>query len=217
MQDTMKEHMKTFGSLSGQPKINLTGSDNQIRSCYTQGPFLIVQNLPFPSVSIAHKAAYIMAKQIINHFLASGLSTKYYRVGYEEDWKDKVTGNYDCAFIRKLHKHIVNILHTICHELYDVTPDTRVILVRLWSDGFEAHKIKAKNNFNNLQLFTLTVLAEPGKSSRSHTTPLALLHKKKNYHEIFIKILGEINSLQTPRWRYWAAEKKQSKQCCSWK
>ena len=39
MQEMMKEHMKTFGSLSGQPKINLPVSDNQIRSCYTQGPF----------------------------------------------------------------------------------------------------------------------------------------------------------------------------------
>ena len=158
------------------------------------------------------QSCLIWAKQIINHFLASRLSTKYYRVGYEEDWKDKVTGNYDCAFIRKLHKHVANILHTTRHELDDVTPDTRVTLVQLWSDGFEAHKIKAKNNFNNLQLFTLTVLAEPGKSNRSHTTPLALLHKKKNHHEIFIKILGEINSLQTPKWRYWGQKKTQSKQ-----
>ena len=126
-----------------------------------------------------------------------------------------MTGNYDCAFIRKLHKHVVNILHTTRHELDDVTPDTRVILVRLWSDGFEMHKIKAKNNFNNLQLFTLTVLAEPGESSTSHTSPLALLHKKKNNHEIYIKILGEINSLQTPKWRYWGEEKK-SKQWFSW-
>ena len=31
MQETMKEHMKTFGSLSGQPKINFPVSDNQIR------------------------------------------------------------------------------------------------------------------------------------------------------------------------------------------
>ena len=144
------------------------------------------------------------------------MSTKYYRVGYEEDWKDKVTGSYDCAFIRKLHNHVVNNLHTTSHELDHVTPDTRVIFVRLWSDGFEAHKIKAKNNFNNLQLFTLTVLAESGKSSRSNTTPLALLHKKKNHHEIFIKILGEINPLQALRWRYWGSEKK-SKQWCSWK
>ncbi len=77
--------MKTFGSPSGQPKISFPDSDNQIRSCYTQGPFSIVKNLPYPSVSIAHKDAYISAKQVINHFLASGLSTKYYRVGYEED------------------------------------------------------------------------------------------------------------------------------------
>ncbi len=96
-------------------KINFPVSDNQIRSCYTQGPFSIVKNLPYPSVSIAHKAAYISSKQIINHFLASVLSTKYYRVGYEKDWKDKVTCNFDCAFIRKLHKHVVSILHTTRH------------------------------------------------------------------------------------------------------
>ena len=65
MQETIKEHMKTFGSLSGQPKINFPVSDNQIRSCYTQGPFSIVENLPYPSVSIAHKAAYISAKKSI--------------------------------------------------------------------------------------------------------------------------------------------------------
>ena len=129
MQETMKEHMKTFCSLSGQPKINMPVSDNQIRSCYTQGPFSIVKNLPHPSVSIAHKAAFISAKQIINHFLAIGLSTKYYRVGYEEDWKDKVTGNYDCAFIQNLHKHVTNLLHANPHEHEKVTPNTRVILV----------------------------------------------------------------------------------------
>ena len=39
MQEPIKEHMKTFCSLSGQPKITLPVSDNQIRSCYTQGPF----------------------------------------------------------------------------------------------------------------------------------------------------------------------------------
>ena len=98
-----EEHMKTIGSLSGQPKINFPVSDNQIRSCYTQGPFSIVKSLPYYSVLISCKAAFILAKQIINHFLASGLSTKYYRVGCEEDWKDNMTGNYDCAFIRKLH------------------------------------------------------------------------------------------------------------------
>ena len=91
--------------------------------------FSIVKNLPYPSVSIAYKVAYISAKQVINHFLVSVLSTKYYRVGYEEDWKDKVTGSYDCAFIRNLHNHVVNILHTTRHKLDDVTPDTRVILV----------------------------------------------------------------------------------------
>ncbi len=48
MQETMKEHMKTFCSMSRQPKINLPVSDNQIRSCYTQGPFSIVKNLPYP-------------------------------------------------------------------------------------------------------------------------------------------------------------------------
>ena len=63
------------------------------------------------------------------------------------------------------------ILHTTRHELDDVTPDTRVILVQLWSDGFEAHKVKAKNNLNNLQLFTLTVLADQARAAE-----VTLLH-----------------------------------------
>lgn len=131
-----------------------------------------------------------------------------WNIWYEDDWKDSVTGDYHFTFIQNLHEHVLNMLSTTTNELENVTPDTRVILVRLWADGFEAHKIKAKNNFNNLQLFTLTVLAEPGKNIRNHTSPLALCHKKKNHHDLFIKILGEVTALQTPKLRYWGAEKQ---------
>ena len=41
----------------------------------------------------------------------------------------------------------------------NVTRHTRVVFVRVWSDGFEAHQIMAKSEFNNLQLFTLTLTA----------------------------------------------------------
>ncbi len=128
-------------------------------------------------------------------------------MGYEEDWKDEVTGSHYCAFIQKLHMNVVNILAATHNELEMMTSDTRVILVQLWSDGFEAHKIKAKHYFNNLQLFTLPGLAEPGKSSRNHSTPLALCHKKTSQHELLIKILGKINAHQTLRWRFWGAKK----------
>ena len=75
-----------------------------------------------------------------------------------------MTGNYDCAFIQKSHKHAVNILHATRLELDDVRPDAKDILIQLQSDGFGVHKIKAKNNFTNLQLFILTTSAELGKS-----------------------------------------------------
>ncbi len=93
-----------------------------------QGPFSIAKNLPYTSLSITNKDAYKQAKHIINHFLASVLSPKHYRVGYEDDWKDKMIGNHDCVFIQKLHKHVLNI-PCVSHHVLEVTSDTRVIVV----------------------------------------------------------------------------------------
>ena len=44
-----------------------------VRTVYIDGQNSIVNNLPIPSVSIFNKAAYIPAREIINHILAMGI------------------------------------------------------------------------------------------------------------------------------------------------
>ena len=80
----------------------------------------------------------------------------------------------------------------------NVTRDARVVFVRPWSDGFEAHKIKAKNAYNNLQLFTLTLRTIGGKDKKRHT----LSHAK-----IFMQLLEEVTALEVPTKRYFGKEK----------
>lgn len=103
---------------------------------------------------------------------------------------------------------MTNSLNARKSNIDNDTKDIRVILVRLYSDGFEAHNVKERTN---LHLFTLTVVVEPGMNCRNHTAPLVLCHKKKNHLELFMKILGEIIDHQSPKWRFWDMEKKQSK------
>jgi hypothetical protein len=112
--------------------INLSApvKHKNVRAVYIDGHNSIVKNLPIPTVGICNKAAYIPAREIINHLLAIGVDVMFFRAGHEEDWVDK-SGNYATKFLHDLHKNV-----SITKE---ISLDMRVILVRVWSDGFEAH------------------------------------------------------------------------------
>ncbi len=84
--------------LPSKPPVN----HKTIRAVYIEGHNSIVKNLPNPTVSISHKAAYIPAKQIINHILARGIHVMFFRAGHEEDWVDQ-SGHYGMKFLRNLH------------------------------------------------------------------------------------------------------------------
>ena len=58
-----------------------------------------------------------------------------FHVSHERDWVDQ-SGHYETNFLSDLHQNISN--------LKDISMDTRIILVRVWSDGFEAHQIEGK-------------------------------------------------------------------------
>jgi hypothetical protein len=201
----VKEALAKYQSGLSLPMIPIPISDNTIRTCYCKGKNSIARNLPFPTVLTEFNAGLIPSKQVINHFLAAGLPVSFFRAGHDDDWFNSLTGQYDSLFMRNLHHHVRSKLNGLDD---DVTDETRVILVRLWSDGFEAHKIKVKNNFNNLQLFTLTILAPPGQSSRGHTSPLALCFKMKNHHDLLLKILSDLKQLESPTIRFWGGEEK---------
>ena len=74
----------------------------------------------------------------------------FFLARHEEDWVDQ-SGHYGSKFLCNLHQNV--------SAMTDILIDTRILLVRVWSDGFEAHQIKGKNEFNSLQMFTLTVIA----------------------------------------------------------
>lgn len=170
---------------------------NAVRAVYTDGHNSIVNNLPIPTVSIIHKAAYIPAKEIVNHLLAIGIDVMFFRAGHKDDWVDK-SGNYETEFLRDLHQNV--------STMTDIPTYTRIILVKVWSDGFEAHQIKGKNEFNSLQIFTLTVIAPHYQNTNRHTVPFALCFKRKSHHDILIQLLGELRELQSPTLRYWGGE-----------
>ena len=171
-----------------------------IRAVYIEGHNYIVKNLPIPTVSISHKAAYISAKQIVNHILARGIDVMFFRAGHEEDWVDQ-SGHYMTKFLCNLHQNV--------SAMTDILVDTRILLVRVWSDGFEAHQIKGKNEFNSLQMFTLTVIAPNYKNTSSHTAPFALCFQRQNQNDILIQLLKELKDLQSPTLRYWGGKENQ--------
>jgi hypothetical protein len=163
-----------------------------VRAVYIDGHNSIVKNLPIPTVGICNKAAYIPTRDIINHLLDIGIDVMFVHAGHEEDWVDK-SGNYATKCLRDLHQNV--------SITKDISMDTWVILVRVWSDGFEAHQIKAKNEFNSLQVFTLTILAPKYQNTNHHTVPFAMCFKRKNYHDILLQLLDKLKDLQSPALR----------------
>ena len=135
-----------------------------VRTVFIEGQKSIVNNLPIPTVSICHKAAYIPAREIINHILAMGIGVMCFHAGHEKDWVGQ-SAHYETNFLSDLHQNI--------STMKDISMETQVILVRVWSDGFEAHQIKVRNEFNSLQIFTLTVIDPKYKNTDCHTVPFA--------------------------------------------
>ena len=197
--EKLKEYDK---SLDKQQLIDHPKTHSKIRKAYTQGPKSILANLPMPKVTILNGCAYISAKQIVNHLLALGLEVQFFRVGFPEDWL--VDGDYVCGFIKEVHDQVKEAMTTN----QALSPNTRVAVIRVWSDGFEAHHIITNTDFNSLQLFTLTLRAPVGKRTKHHTWPFALCFKKNHSRDIFIQLLQEVNELRRPTLRYWGQEKR---------
>ena len=184
-------------------KINEPTDYNKIRMSYLEGPNSILKNLPMPEVDIMLGCAHIPVNQIVNHLLALRSDVLALRAGVDGDWLNE-SGKYKSMFLQEKHEVIKSMM---VKDPTRVTNDTRVVFARLWSDGFEAFQIKAKNDFNNLQIFTLTLRATGGKITKHHMLPYALCFKKNSHCEIFMQLLAEVNEMQTPRMRYFGGDK----------
>ena len=133
-----------------------------------------------------------------------GIVVMFFHAGHEEDWVDQ-SGRYPTNFLR-------------CSTMKDISMDTQVLLITVWSDGFEAHQIKWKNEFNSLQIFILTVIGPNYQNTDCHKLPFALCFQRQNQNDILIQLLKELKELQSPTFRYWGGMKiRYIKQWLFWK
>ncbi len=167
-----------------------------VQAVYIVGHSSIVNNLPISTVSICNKAADIPEREIINHILAMGIDVMFIHASDQGNWVDQ-SGHYETNFPSDLHHNI--------STMKDITIDTQILLVRVWSDGFEAHQIKGKNEFNSLQIFTLTVIGHMNR----HTIPFALCFQRQNQNDILIQQLKELKEIWLPTLRYWGGIENQ--------
>jgi hypothetical protein len=177
---------------------------SEVRKCHTEGEYSILSNLPVPEVSnLQDLCAHIPMKQIINHMMAFGLEAVTFRAGHDTDWKDG-EGNYKCQSIREAHEKVKKKMKADPN----IPVDTLVHMLRLWSDGFEAFAVKQSNEFNSLQLYTVTLLAPKGRKTKLHTWPFALGFKSQLNQAVFVQMLSEALELENVCWRYCGRQKK---------
>ena len=112
-----------------------------------------------------------------------------FHAGHEKDWVDQ-SGRYETNFLSDLHQNI--------STMKDISMETWVILARVWSDGFEAHQIKGENEFNSLQIFTLTVIGPNCKNTTHDTVPFALCFQWQNPNDIPVQLLKELKEFRSP-------------------
>ena len=192
---------------------------------YQSGWNSVAKTIPSPDVSIVRtnngtpedtSYAHIEAEQILNHLLALGFDCYYVRAGYEEDWSlEQYMAHADFADLNeqtrrtrrnKMAHFFFQTKEQVSKMMQDnplIPKDTRIVILRMWSDSFEAHKIKTNIEMNSLQVYTLKLYGP-----KNETMPLALTFKKFNSSAILVDLLKEVKQLQEVKMRYWKAEKK---------
>ncbi len=174
-----------------------------IRNQHLEGANSIMKAMPIPTVSIKNNFAYIPAEDIVNYILAI---TEQNILTFEDesDWTNE-EGEYEGLYFERLHEIVKGM-----KERGDMPEGTRSHIIRLWSDGFGMHAIKIDNKFNNLQVFTLTVVTttKGGRGKKFNTLPFALGFKQNDHSVVLNQLLDEVFALSTPKERYYGTEKR---------
>ena len=61
--------------------------------------------------------------------------------------------------------------------------DAQVLLVRVWSNGLEAHHIKGENESYSVQIVTMTVIGPNYQNTDYQTVPFALCFQRQNQND----------------------------------
>ncbi len=93
----------------------------------------------------------------------------------------------------------------------DITKATRVVILRVWSNGFEAHNVKGNLQFNSFQVFTVKL-----RGLKDHMLPYALCFKAFNVQKICVQLLEELFELRKLSPGYWGRTNKFSLLLLCW-
>ena len=106
--------------------------------------------------------------ETINHMLCCGVKLKSLHINFDSDWKHP-DGRYKYFFRNGIYKLKYQGKTNTVHQ------NTRVYLMRLWSDGFQPHNVIALSS-SSLKLCTVN-MANAEKYSTRFTSPFALGYK----------------------------------------
>lgn len=184
------------------PRINHPTDFNKVRNKYIEGVNSVEKNMPGPAVKEFDGFAWIPIESIISHMVALGYDILSFTE--DSDWTND-DGGYDGTFFRDLHHKVKKM-----KKKSEIPDDARVLLLRLWSDGFQVHHIKVNNEHNNLQLFTITLMESKDCTTKKKllTLPFALGFKKKDHSSILNKLLEEVKEMENWKLRYFGKERK---------
>lgn len=178
--------------------INHPTDYNKVRKKYLEGANSIEKNLPGPNVKELDGFAYIPIEHMVSHMAAFGFD--FLSLEKDSDYEE-----YDGTFFQDLHSKVKKM-----KERSEVPEDVRVLLLRMWSDGFQVHHIKVDNEYNNLQLFTITLMEAKDCTTKKKllTLPFALGFKKSDHSSIVNKLLEEVKEMEKWRYRFFGKERR---------
>lgn len=164
---------------SERMKYSFPTDVNEVARKYTSGVNSIIKSLPIsiPEVVPEFGGAVIPVRLLVNQIVALNIPIKHFDT--DDDWTDE-NGNYGGEFYRVWHDKIKEM-----KKNGDMPEGTRIIFIRIWSDGFQAFHIKGHNENNSIQLYTVSVLAPRGEQTKQHTLPFTLCFKKMVRSDVF--------------------------------
>jgi hypothetical protein len=155
----------------------------------------VMSLMPSELVHKINGHACIKLNDKINHIMGHGIEIDF----YDKNTDRRQHGLNGCAAMKKMYTRL--------KQQNGYTPETKIGYVLLWSDGFQVHHVRTKNN--NLWVLTVTFQA-PGnmKVSKFHSFILATGLYNWDHTPVVEAYFNELQHIRKGRWRYCGKQKK---------
>ena len=157
----------------------------------------IMSSLPSEIVHKINRHACIKLNDKINHIMGHGIEIEFYVNGIENEQN----GLNGCRAMKKLYNRL--------KTQHEYTAKTKIGYILLWSDGFQVHHVRTKNN--HVWILTVTFQAPNNvKVSKFHSFILAMGLKDWDHTPVVEAYLEELKEIRKGQWRYCGKQKKNS-------